>query len=155
MGMDVYGKKPTAPAGKYFRNSVWSWRPLAGYIAMVAPEIAAECKYWQSNDGDGLGARSAKKLADILDEEIRSGRCAEVEAQYKADMEAAPDEPCDICGGTGLRAKVPNIGPGDEPCNGCNSKGTRRPSTTYYPFEVENVANFAKFARASGGFEIH
>ena len=37
MGMDVYGKNPTAPEGNYFRNSVWCWRPLAVYILQAAP----------------------------------------------------------------------------------------------------------------------
>ncbi|QOR55575.1 MAG: hypothetical protein UMS36scaffold28_65 [Phage 59_13] len=28
MGMDVYGVKPKSKQGEYFRNNVWSWRPL-------------------------------------------------------------------------------------------------------------------------------
>ena len=54
MGMDVYGKQPTADEGKYFRNNAWWWRPLADYCVEVAPAITAACTHWQSNDADGL-----------------------------------------------------------------------------------------------------
>ena len=54
MGMDVIGKNPKNETGEYFRNNVWGWGPLATYVCQVAPEITAKCKYWQSNDGDGL-----------------------------------------------------------------------------------------------------
>jgi hypothetical protein len=49
MGMSVYGE-----TGAYFQNSVWSWHPLADYVEEVAPDIAGQCRYWHSNDGDGL-----------------------------------------------------------------------------------------------------
>lgn len=28
MGMDVWGRNPSSPAGKYFRANIWSWRPI-------------------------------------------------------------------------------------------------------------------------------
>lgn len=39
--------------------------------------------------------------------------------------------------------------------NGCDGKGTKRPADTWYPFEVENVKEFATFLQDCGGFEIY
>ena len=75
MGMDVFGKNPKSKEGEYFRNNVWWWRPLAIYCYEVAPDIAARCKYWGSNDGDGLGKEDSIRLAELLQAEIDSGRC--------------------------------------------------------------------------------
>jgi len=32
MGFDIYGSSPKSEKGKYFRNSVWWWRPLAEFV---------------------------------------------------------------------------------------------------------------------------
>lgn len=154
MGMDVYGKKPSDKTGEYFRNTVWWWHPLAEYVCTVAPDITAQCQYWQSNDGDGLDEDDARKLAVCLEAEITTGQTAAYAARYNQHLDSLPDEPCAICGGTGHRPPPPEIGPGDQPCNGCNSTGTVQPSETHYPFSVENVSEFAAFLRACGGFEI-
>ena len=75
MGMDVYGKNPTSENGKYFRNNVWWWRPLAEYCKQIAPEITSKIKYLQSNDGDGLQTQEdcnilADKLQEAIDKQI-------------------------------------------------------------------------------------
>lgn len=75
MGMDVYGHAPTQKEGEYFRNNIWWWHPLADYIELVAPDEAAACEHWHSNDGDGLDEDEALALADRLQAEIDSGRC--------------------------------------------------------------------------------
>lgn len=33
------------------------------------------------------------------------------------------ERPCNICGATGKRLPVPDVGPGDVPCNGCEGTG--------------------------------
>src|SRR3954471_17014813 len=124
MGMDVSGKKPTSERGEYFRNNVWWCRPLADYVCEVAPEIAIRCKYWQSNDGDGLNGYFSGQLADKLQQELDSGRTAAYAAIREAELAREPDEPCGICGGTGIRLPVPECGAGDLAegglkCNGC------------------------------------
>lgn len=167
MGMDVYGK-----SGNYFRNSVWSWHPLAEYIQMQAPEIAANCVHWHSNDGDGLNATDATRLADFLDQELASGRTTAYAASRKAELDALPNEECQWCDGTGIRTDgighemrmpqrpIPHDAH-DHPragqigwCNGCDGKGYVRPFSASYYFDEENVREFADFCRASEGFEI-
>ena len=166
MGMDVYGS-----SGNYFRNSVWSWKPLADYIQYVAPEIASHCDHWHSNDGDGLNKEDSLALAGILQSEIDSGRCRKYQLAYDERLAALPDEICALCEGTGIRSDKVGVEYGqntkvlssDHPtrpgqmgwCNGCDGTGTKRPFDTYYPFEVENVQEFVEFLRGCDGFEIH
>lgn len=165
MGMDVYGKNATAEVGEYFRNNVWWWRPLADFLTATYPDLTAGCTYWQSNDGDGLDAAGALALADALDRDLANGRVTAYADQYAAEIAALPDSACDLCDGTGLRTdeigrthgmdkpRDPDTGKGG--CNGCQGTGRRENWGKSYPFEVENVREFAAFLRHSGGFEIH
>jgi hypothetical protein len=159
MGMDVYGTAPRSEEGKYFRNNVWWWRPLATYCCEIAPDITSACKYWQSNDGDGLDDAASIALANVLQGEIDSGATAAYARRYTSNLEMMPNEPCRICAGTGTRPPVPQCGAGDIKnggfkCNGCSGTGHVRPSDTNYPFDVENVAEFITFLRDCGGFRI-
>lgn len=150
MGMDVFGKQPTAPEGEHFRRNVWSWRPLAHMVTGMCPDETAACKYWQSNDGDGLNAADAAKLADRLDALLADGWIDRYVAVRDASLAALPDETCPICGGGGIR----NNGVVNAPCNACHGKGARRPTDTWYALNTDDVRDFAKFLRVCGGFEI-
>jgi hypothetical protein len=158
MGMDVFGKKHTTPEGEYFRNNVWWWRPLADYCREVAPEICSHCKYWDSNDGDGLNAARSIALANALQAEVDAGRAAAHEKRYASEQEMTPNEPCDLCEGTGTRKPIPERGAGDIAtgikCNACGGTGHVRPWSTQYPFSVENVVEFIAFLKGCGGFKI-
>jgi hypothetical protein len=170
MGMDVYGKKPSSTDGKYFRNNVWWWRPLADYCCEVAPDITDKCSHWQSNDGDGLDAIQSIALADALQAELDSGMTEAYEAAYEHKRKLIPREPCKYCAGTGVRADavgqmqrmhVKFITDESHPrrgqtgwCNGCDGLGSCESMDAAYPFSADNVRDFVKFLRASGGFEI-
>jgi hypothetical protein len=158
--MDVYGEKPNCEIGKYFRNNCWYWRPLWSYVYVQVPEISAEDhENGHYNSGYLISDAQAKAIAQRLNELLATGEVAEYEEKYTANMESLPDEPCKICAGTGIR---PNgrIDFGEEwfkhthGCNGCSGKGKVRPHETWYPFDVENVREFAAFAEHSGGFRI-
>lgn len=83
MGMDVFGKQPRSKTGEYFRNSIWWWHPLADYILENSPqELTSKCRYWHSNDGDGLDDEDSKKLADHLQQLIDSGHTAASAGRY-------------------------------------------------------------------------
>jgi hypothetical protein len=87
-----------------------------------------------------------------------------------AKLEAEPDELCEQCKGTGIRTDAVGVKYGypnktitnlDNPrkgqrgwCNGCDGKGTRRPTSTYYPFSTDVVEEFTKFLNDCGGFKI-
>jgi len=153
--MDVYGKKPDAPLGEYFRRSVWGWHPLWELCAEIAPDLCGKVKYAHSNDGDGLNAEDSMQLALLLDQACNNGRAAQLAQGRREEVCTLPDEECYLCGGTGKRRPVgQGPGPGNEPCNACNSTGRRRPFETSYDADAEDVREFAEFLKHCGGFEI-
>jgi hypothetical protein len=176
MGMDVYGKAPTAKVGEYFRRSVWGWRPLADFVLANADEQARGCKYWHSNDGDGLDAAGAVALAERLNALVADGTAADWIKLRDAGLAVAADVGCEFCAGLGIRrdevgqrmgwvtAVVGAVDADGRPnpragrvgsCNACGGRGSRRPSSTYYPLRVEDIQEFAAFLAACGGFEIY
>jgi hypothetical protein len=140
MSFDIIGQRPSTQKGKCFSTNGASWSPLALYIQRIAPELASQCTYWYTNDGDGLDAEHAAALADRLDVEIREGRCERYLRLFKSEQEMEPDEACHTCNGTG--------------CRRCDEKGMVRPLWTLSPCSVEIVKNFVIFLRACGGFSI-
>jgi len=154
MGMDVYGKNPKNESGKYFRNNVWYWRPLAEYVCNIAPDITKYCENWQTNDGSGLNETRSVKLAKKIKEDLKSGIASVYEQTYHDKMQAMPDEDCTTCKGTGFRKDLSEYGGESKPCNGCDQTGKVRPFDAQYPFELSNVKEFANFLENCGGFEI-
>jgi hypothetical protein len=144
MGFDLMGVNAKSKTGEYFRNNIWWWRALANYV--VNETNTPEPDSWFSNDGYEVPEAEAVRIADILDEKLASGEVRKFSVQYVKNMRKLPKEPCDFCGQTGKR--------GGMVCNGCGGKGVRKPFIANYPFHVRNVREFAKFARASGGFRI-
>ncbi len=158
MGMDVYGKKPAAETGEYFRASVWSWHPVWDYCETIAPHITAKVENAHSNDGDGLNAADSRRLAGILRAEIDSGRTAAYLAMQKSVANAMPDEPCELCNGTGTRTRPipgdPTWQPEPGKCNGCSNTGKIRPWATHYGTDLDHLTEFASFLADCGGFRI-
>jgi hypothetical protein len=175
MGIDVFGNSPTQESGQHFRRTWWRWRPMAELVCTLEPELTCGCASWQSNDGDGLDAATSIELGKALKASIASGRVRRlIKARDKA-LAGLPDEACDVCTGTGIRADHRGtedgqptriIGPDtdakpDHPrygqtgwCNGCNGRGHNPPSATHYHVTIADVREFANFLAACGGFEI-
>ena len=156
MGMDVMGRKPTSDVGSYFRNNIWWWRPLWDYCCAVAHGLIDEetANGGHFNEGHGLNADAAAALADILFREVQSGRSARYAQLRDERIEGLPQDPCWLCEGTGKRKEPPDIGAGESACNGCSSTGIQNSAETWYSFSVENVLEFSRFCKESGGFEI-
>jgi hypothetical protein len=150
MGMDVSGVNPVSETGSYFRNNVWWWRPLWNYCYHVAPDLITDDVFESGsyNDGAGLNAKGAAKLAVILETKIAEGHTKIWQKERELYLESLPDDNCGVCNNNnrGYSKK--------KDCKGCDGKGTRDSWEKSYPFYVENVENFAKFLIDSGGFEI-
>ena len=154
MGMDLHGRCPRSEEGRYFRANVWTWHILAEYVQKAVPEIASRCRQWHTNDGDGLGDGDSLALAERLDEEIKSGRCAEFVRAFEEGKRTAPDEPCEVCDGTGYRQPPPESGAGTQFCTACDGLGQRPAGVRSYRLSVEDVEAFAAFLTDCGGFTI-
>lgn len=151
--MDVYGKSPLNEKGAYFRNNVWWWRPLWDYCESVyAPcnEVDGHC-----NGGEGLSEEQAAELSRILLVKLESGEVKRHKEIRDLQLSMLPEDPCEICKGTGQRPDgLHGVEWKQDGCNGCNGTGTRPSWETNYPFDEENVREFAEFCALSGGFEI-
>ena len=150
MGMDVYGVAPTSEAGEYFRNSVWSWRPLWDSVSESCDLDEDVELSGHFNDGMQIDEFTARRIAKTLFSLLNDGTVATYQRAHDVLLKALPDEECKHCNGTGVRDDEYVQGK----CNGCNGTGKVRPFETWYSFSEENVQKFAEFADHSGGFEI-
>jgi hypothetical protein len=154
-----------------FHHGTATWCALADICLSVAPEVCSACKHWYTNDGDGLDAAGASKLADVLELRLSDGTIEQWISKKIAFAKSLPDEPCSHCGGTGVRTDAVGIKFGfdnrkiDDPnhprfgqvgyCNGCRGYGFKRPVAAHYPIkDAKIVAELVSFLKASGGFRI-
>ena len=133
MGMDVYGKAPTADAGEYFRANIWSWRPIHELIekANVLPQKMVEEMGF--NDGAGPDKQGALLLA----------------ASLENMLDGMDDEHCFM-----LSDEID--GPVAALLSALNTQGVEvvSPRGPVYQAEVSHVREFIEFCRQSGGFEV-
>jgi hypothetical protein len=171
MGMDVMGMNATSEKGEYFRNNVWWWRPLWDYCLNEHGDIAGQVEHGHSNDGDGLDGESSHTLGLRLLEDVKTGRVAEYKQTYDKALSELPRVSCDLCNSTGIRtdklglemkmnekeldeASAIILGRTHGYCNACHGYGTQAHFGTNYPFDVDNVQEFAEFLVDCGGFQI-
>jgi hypothetical protein len=158
MGMDVFGKAPVSETGSYFRRSVWGWHPLWDLCVDLVPYLGEAVQFGHSNDGDGLDAEGAAKLAQELGEKLADGTVERYCQTRDAAIAALPDEECRWCKGTGTRTDEVGVKFGYDVkgwCNGCDGKGKVRPFSTSYTVNVQDVEEWVAFLADSGGFAIH
>lgn len=150
MGFDCYGIAAATEKGEYFRNNIWWWRPLADYVLAQVDLPLRERRDWNTNSGQRVSRKSALRIADALDELLRSGETARYAKEYEATRAALPQVRCEFCLGTGTWRDQSVSGP----CHACGGKGVTAAWGSHYPFSEENVREFAEFCRESGGFRI-
>lgn len=171
MGMDVYGREPDDEAGRYFRNNIWWWKPLADYITGNHADIAERCAYWYTNDGDGLDRESSLELARRLRGDLADGRVETYQRERQQRVDSLAPVACTLCGSSGVRSDDVGIlhsmvsrelhetaqrvtGRTHGWCNGCDGLGWVSAWETRYQFSPANVAEFAAFLEHCGGFRI-
>lgn len=113
--------------GIYFRNNVWWWRPLWNYVCNNCDDILSEKDMTSGgfNDFHKISKTKAIKIANRLDKLIEKGEVAKYADKYEKKRQELKDSD-------------------DKEVSFLGS----------YPFNVDNVKNFAEFARFSGGFTI-
>lgn len=139
MGYDIFGRKPTAPEGEYYRSNIWYWPPFVAMCRRLAPRESKGCKGWEVNEGRGLNAADALRLANRLDGLLADGTIA-------AYIEETGEPPV-----TELQASVLKFiktftkGGTVE----ANAPGVAAPAVT-----EDDVREFIAFLRTCGGFRI-
>ena len=175
MSIDVYGKAPISEAGKHFHRSVWIHFPLVAICKQLSPKVTKRCKDWHSNTGDGLEQKSARKLASELDKVIAADDGSILTALCLSTTWQWRYKTCPLCQGdkwcklvTGLKTPSGNsiatriddpiyINAKGKvlPCNCCDGIGHMRPiSSNHFNVFPDDVREFARFCKDSGGFDI-
>ena len=140
----------TVNVGHYFRNNCWWWRPLWNYCHNVAPDLIDEKLFedGHSNSGAGLDDKGAKKLGQLLLQEINNGNTIRYQAEYQQWIDDFPDDDC-------MRCNNNNHGHNKKKeCTNCDKTGKTKNWNKSYPFDIDNVREFAEFCLQSGGFRI-
>jgi len=151
--------------GAYFRNNVWWWRPLADYIIEHTKCVSEEdAKHWHFNDGHKVSEEEANAIADQLEHLIKTGHTETFAHDYEQQRKECEEHNKKVDAlHKKLKEKVEretgktNIAPCDYPKadhEEWNRIYRMTKHTASYPFSMDNVREFIKFCRNSGGFEI-
>ena len=134
MGFDVHGIKPKTEEGNYFRNNCWWWRPLWELICDNCSDILTEDQMQKGcyNDGAKITSKQAKKIYIRLMEDIGEDQLKKYQMEHESER---------------LQAEKDN---GDKKCSDDTFQWKAN-----YPFDADNVIEFANFCKESGGFEIY
>ena len=76
--------------GVYFRNNVWSWRPLWSFVSSVCESILTEkdIESGSYNDGHGISKTKANRIASRLFKLIRNGDVKAYESAYRKHLDS-------------------------------------------------------------------
>lgn len=140
MGYDIFGRKPTAPEGEYFRRNIWRWPPIVAMCRRLAPGESKGCKDWEFNDGRGLNAADALRLAKRLEGLLADGTIG-------AYIEDTGEPPVTVLQAGALKL-VRDL---TKATGGCEVKtpGLSAPAVT-----EKDVREFIAFLKTCGGFNI-
>lgn len=168
MGIDVLGRAPNSPEGRYFGCNWQGWDPIADLIATLCPHETSPRRGWRCNDGDGLTADLAAALAAKLEALRDIGEIAAYLARCHARAATLPRDPCHRRGGTGvdnspMGAALRRLANPATPRGAalrrshdrrpmCDGAGVE-PSEASGP-DPDNIDQFITFLWASGGFAI-
>ena len=143
-------KYQDANPGVYFRNNVWWWRPLWQFVCERFDDVLTEQDMERGcyNDGHEITVDKAMQIGIDLTCMLEDGRIQAYNDQYEAEMKALPQVDCFVCDNNNRGHKK------KKECKSCNQTGLKDDWAKSYPFDVENVREFATFCLESGGFTI-
>ena len=165
MGFDLFGESEEEN-GKYFRNNVWYWRPLWDFTCTNCSNILSENdrRAGHYNDGYKITKSKARKLGSRLNSLIKDGTVDFYVREHTLMLEQsqAKNDIIDkkkkvlkqeVKDATGKDNIVPDNFP--EPfLSKWNKLQEQKDWSANYPFDRENVEEFAEFCLASDGFNI-
>ena len=151
--------------GEYFRNNVWFWRPLWVFVCNDCADILNEDDMMggESNSGYEISEHKAELIGRRLSALLADGTVDEVDrisaldrAKAKAHNDEIKEQQNEI------RDKVhkehgKDVAPANYPepyYTEWHNLQKQEQWSAHYPFDKENIEDFAKFCLESGGFEI-
>ena len=145
-----YEEYQEANPGVYFRNNVWWWRPLWQFVCERFDDVLTEQDMERGcyNDGHEITADKATQIGLDLTCMLEDGRIQAYNDRYEAEMKALPQVDCFVCDNNNRGHKK------KKECKSCNQTGLKDDWAKSYPFDVENMREFATFCLESGGFTI-
>ena len=160
-----YQKFEEENVGFYFRNNVWWWRPLASYVVGLVGDVLTneEKERFHDNSGVEINQEKALLIADKLQEQIKNGAVKTHERLWEADRKKAEEHNKKLDEQQKELAKLvekkvgKSLAPKDYPKAFLDMWQSIQKENIFqanYPFSEENVKDFIKFCRASGGFKI-
>ena len=159
------GKYQEEVVGDYFRNNVWWWRPLAGYVIQYTGCVSEnDAQMWSENSGHEVDDETAKQIHNQLQVLIESGHTKKFEDDYEKERlkaekhnDKVEKELEKFCKSVEKKLGKTNLAPNDFPKadkEKWDEIYDKKLWNASYPFSVENVKEFAEFCRFSGGFKI-
>ena len=152
--------------GAYFRNNVWWWRPLWSFVCENCEDILTEKDMNNGcyNDAHIISRRKAEAIAVRLEEVIESEETKMWIKEHEDNLQQAKRNNKQVEAELEELKKLvevetgnPDIYPAiypDKFKKKYDEIYDRRDWASSYPFSKDNVINFIKFARQSGGFSI-
>lgn len=67
MGMDVYGRHPNRPAGRYFGANIWSWSPIRQLCVELCSDLLDEDTLIALSFNDGAGPTDQETCSKMAD----------------------------------------------------------------------------------------
>ncbi len=138
MGMDVYGIAPVDDAGRYFRASIWEWRPLWERMKelcsdFLSVELLAAMAY-----NDGAGPRD-QRTCTMIAERLEQWLVADSRSEYRLEENASA-----------LRVTS------DGRLVTCEELTAEAAGLSKSPYSVrrDEVTEFIAFLRSCGGFSV-
>ena len=145
-----YEKYQEANPGVYFRNNVWWWRPLWQFVCERFDDILTEQDMERGcyNDGHEITVDKAMDIGVELTAMLEDGRIEAYNDRYEAELKALPQVNCRVCDNNNYGNHKKKT------CKACKQTGLVDDWAKSYPFDVENMREFATFCLESGGFTI-
>ena len=163
---DFQNKYQEDNQGTYFRNNVWWWRPLWQFVCEQCQEFltVADMNGGNSNDGYKITKTKSIKIAKRLSKVLAGTFVDEVDREHslraakaKVDNEQLKEQMDAIHKEVNKNHVGNSIVPANYPKPYYKKWKKLQDAHNWdgdYPFDKENIENFAKFCRDSGGFEI-
>jgi hypothetical protein len=134
MGMDVVGRNPSSPAGKYFGANLWSWRPIQDLIVRLCSDLLDDETLVGLGYNDGQGPKQQATCTEMATQFERWMEHHVAGHQLDLDLRVTKD-------GEFVTRKESAENPGLE-------------TESAYRVDDETLKEWIEFLRHCGGFEV-